>query len=795
MGTALAKRTRRKNAKRGHVATPPLSGDVRQRGEIGFLPAVPSFEHGGEIVPSRNLDFVTQGPAAPPIIQSLVRAGYHETEPGSNIWVNPSEGPGATFNLNPLEPGGGVDAVGQANLAIRQAELELDRAIRTGGLELQREAEENLRVARERADLISIRQAQLTAQTAQRGQDINAALTMLQLVQQEADSQRRDAIARGDLALAGRAEERATLALQLSTQLEQRSQDITVRGQDINAALQTNQLLLNAWAIGNDFAISAGNLQLAQETEQRLRAELQQQVALSQFEAELSSAGLGIQAQTSAAGQAGQLAVGLGNIEARRAEFLSELQVNPRDFIQLQNLLGGGQNFLRQLASGQPFEGQGIGRGAGIPALGAGFDRLASAVTERRDLPLFQQASDLIGGLAGMARNVPQAPSLASLQGLGQLPGLAPAPPGAPRPDLAPPNLPGVAQIPGLQELLAGLGNIPGLPGKVPDPNLGFSLPPQFQFKHGGDLVIREPTVGIGQLSGRPLFTLVEDGKPETLRPTAKGMKVIPFQKGGAVKFEPPKTTLGGLLPKPPQGAPRPPGFAPESPITPPPVVAPPPQMGGGIGVPAPPPVASAPPPVAATPPPPQITGGPSVVVPLPPGLNLPPDTAGNPGQALLRALPPRSGEAGEHIIAQSVADILLNNPAAAATALSQVEALGGRGPQVDWLRDLVAIQTQNATMWRNQQGLLLTQGPMQTPGAPAGPAVVPGSPEATQLVRNFMLGLTPDRVASLSQSAKDFISSIVSALGFPPEQFWFDVSRQAPQGADPSRVLFGSNF
>jgi len=134
-------------------------------------------------------------------------------------------------------------------------------------------------------------------------------------------------------------------------------------------------------------AIAQGNLALAQQTEARI-ARIQQRQ--QQLEASLGRA----------QGIAG-LASSRGNIEAQRAQFLSQLAANPRDFAQLNIGLGGGQGFLGQLLNRQPVGGQSTSLIGQTPTLGADFQRLLQSITARPDVPLFEEAADLF-------RNVPQ---------------------------------------------------------------------------------------------------------------------------------------------------------------------------------------------------------------------------------------------------------------------------------------------------------------------------------------------------------------------------------------------------
>jgi hypothetical protein len=155
----------------------------------------------------------------------------------------------------------------------------------------------------------------------------------------------------------------------------------------------------------------------------------------------------------------------------------------------------------------------------------------------------------------------------------------------------------------------------------------------------------------------------------------------------------------------------------------------------------------------------------------------------------MVNPLPPRSGELGEFIITGD-GSAFINDPNSAAGALERAEALGGHGPQMDWLRNLVDVQRQARQLatpaWLTNVGADLQRNAQRQ----ATGGLAPG-----ELIRNFMTGLTPQAVANLTPSQIQVISSIVSALGFPPDDFWASVRATFPQGADPSQTLFGSNF
>jgi hypothetical protein len=153
----------------------------------------------------------------------------------------------------------------------------------------------------------------------------------------------------------------------------------------------------------------------------------------------------------------------------------------------------------------------------------------------------------------------------------------------------------------------------------------------------------------------------------------------------------------------------------------------------------------------------------------------------------MVNPLPPRSGELGEFIITGD-GSAFINNPNSAAGALERAEAVGGHGPQMDWLRNLVDVQGQTRQMatpaWLTNVGADLQRQ-----------AAGPTDEQKNELVRNFMQSMTPQSYGNLSQSSIDYISSIVSALGWPRDVFWQSVFNSWPQGADPSQQLFGTNF
>ena len=134
-------------------------------------------------------------------------------------------------------------------------------------------------------------------------------------------------------------------------------------------------------------AIAQGQLALARQTEARI-AQIQRRQ--QQLDAALGKA----------QGIAG-LASSRGNIEANRAQFLSQLAANPRDFAQLNIGLGGGQPFLSNLLNKKPIGGQSTSLIGDTPTLGAQFQKLLEAITARPDVPLFDEALQAF-------QNVPQ---------------------------------------------------------------------------------------------------------------------------------------------------------------------------------------------------------------------------------------------------------------------------------------------------------------------------------------------------------------------------------------------------
>ena len=82
------------------------------------------------------------------------------------------------------------------------------------------------------------------------------------------------------------------------------------------------------------------------------------------------------------------------------------------------------------------------------------------------------------------------------------------------------------------------------------------------------------------------------------------------------------------------------------------------------------------------------------------------------------------------------------------------------------------------------------TVGPTGLPGQAAQPAQI----NIGNIIRRLM-AITPRIYRNLLPSDKARISSAVSQLGVPPEDFWQSVFAQWPPGVNPAGISFGTNF
>ncbi len=318
--------------------------------------------------------------------------------------------------------------------------------------------------------------------------------------------------------------------LQEQNDLERRQQDLSVQQENLNR--QQRELESQ-----RQFQIARGQLRLAQQTERRIGEIQRAQQALAvqaqgledrRFALEEEATRFGM--QTSLAAQQGQLATAQGNIAARRAEFLSGLLANPRDFVQSQIALGGGNSFVQQLLGGQQIGGQSTGLIGETPTLGQGFANALAQITARPEEDLFRQAGETLGQIPS------QFGPAQELQALGR------TNPGALQAffQQAAQNNPQVraqlgeamrANQASMREALRGRAGM--------DPNFARRFAGKANilgFKQGGRMVLDEPVVAIGMASGQPRFTAGEDFQPEVIDITPLN-KVQSFQEGGRVTF------------------------------------------------------------------------------------------------------------------------------------------------------------------------------------------------------------------------------------------------------------------
>lgn len=850
---AATARRLKKNSKRGHVATPDL---VIQPGEI---PGVPAFQGGGGIL---NLQPPTVWGENPP--PTGLPEGWQAFPGAPGYFLDRDGNPQYIPSLDPTRTAGGggpawrpgEQELQRLQLGIQQDRLELDRAIADQNFALQREIQDRIDQRELVSNMIRARIAGYQGEVAQRGQDLQAVNSALDRLLQDSIARMADARARGDQALERAAMEDARAIADVTNRLQQAELEVRVRGQDIEAGTRFNELLVDAWEVVNKTAIDLGNLELGRFAQERLAAQQRQQVALDQYDAALAGQGLRVEAQRGAATQMTQLASQFGQIEARNRENLLEMAANPRDWAQLQIAMGGGQNPLAALMQGRTPGGQSVGRIQG-PTLGADFGRLVAAATERRDIPYFEEARGMIRGLQGYGQQVPQAPSLGMLQGLGRVPQMGALPTMAPQPTFQMPNLPGFGPIPGLEDFLRNLAPLPEVTPPPPKPVApGMELPPWAQFRKGGQLVIREPTVGVGMISGRPLFTLVEDGKPETLKPIPGGMEVVPFQKGGKMNWwdasrltkKPAtgqrRTSGGGGMALSQPGTVAPPGDPPFAPGTPAydawKIGAS--RLPGTVAPPGPPPFAPGTPEydawkdqiaAGASPnwgidmPPDAVTGDPWG--PAPPAYETPPGwrpPAGFvPRQVSMPNFPGQNWGFWKNLPggAQSRLSVPGQDWTRSATGLDVSVAYDQNGQQVRMVRNPITGETRTQIIGQNMSEVFpeivssdaARREATQLEGVPsfnrslaaqrfrasqAAPATAPSTPvdpyggrDPGDMLRNIMQGLTPQVWQGMSPSGQQMILSIASYLGVPDEDFMASLQNQWPTGPDPSQLLYGN--
>ncbi len=340
--------------------------------------------------------------------------------------------------------------------------------------------------------------------------------------------------------------------------------------------VQLRQLERDSLALSKErFGLEQQGFALEQQMFKVQQQQFQQQFALSQQRLGLDAQGQQISGVLGAGNLQAGLASSLGNIEAQRAQFLSELAANPRDFEQLNIMLGGPQgSFLSQLAQGEQVGPQST-RNISGPTLGAGFQRLLDAVLARPDLDLFNQASARANQIPSFGQFPQVGPEIPQF---GIEPAAAPAP--APSPDA-----PQQGQFQQALELMRG-------------------------FAGGGKLITDEPIIAYGVNSGQPRFSVGEAGPEEiTIKP------IKSFAHGGSVETG--GTTLQEYLKKlqSPQSLAQP---APVDRQLPGPVPIQPVATDGTFG---PPPATTpaTPSPIAGTAPTGQTIPGPAPAVPVAP--------------------------------------------------------------------------------------------------------------------------------------------------------------------------------
>jgi hypothetical protein len=557
----------------------------------------------------------------------------------------------------------------------------------------------------------------------------------------------------------------------LSLATQARGQDVTQRGQDIGAQLAMHQGRLQDLASQRQDAVDRGQLELARAIEGRMRAEMQQAAMLQQHQQALGAAGLGIEAQR-----------GAGGLMAQLAGPMAELQANPRNFMELQFQLGGGQNFLNQIMARQPIGSQSAANITGSPV--PGF-RGAGDVQS-----IFQQAMEAAQQLSQMGQNVPGAPDLQTLLGMGQLPALPP------------------------------------MPAPIPTPDMGVNLPPPVApvpMAGGGRMVTNEPIVGMGMLSGQPRFTV---GEPTAQHPQGapEMLQVTPFQEGGFIGAGTfwDKPGMAPTLPAP--EALRPALPQPKLPTAQPQAAQPPVQV-----------VINSP--QSATAAPAQPTPAAPVAMGAPPA---PPPAPGPKFQAEVDFINdilsrwPKITEVDAQLALQQgftkVANAILRLTAgiitpqqawqllkswtagvptapASPTAPPAPPALPPTPPAVPpgftggWPTDVPKFDpvtgnpinidpvTGQPVIIDPDTGEVL--GPWKPATAPAPPPAE--APNPADFIRDLMAAMNPKTFQNLLPSQQPLLSSILSAMGVPPQDVWQSIFRLWPGGPDASRQMFGN--
>jgi hypothetical protein len=67
--------------------------------------------------------------------------------------------------------------------------------------------------------------------------------------------------------------------------------------------------------------------------------------------------------------------------------------------------------------------------------------------------------------------------------------------------------------------------------------------PPMQNFAHGGSMMLKEPTMGVGMYTGRPQFMAAEAGTQERVESTGNGLKFTPTDKPYVSKWQPTRST------------------------------------------------------------------------------------------------------------------------------------------------------------------------------------------------------------------------------------------------------------
>ena len=741
-----------------------------------------------------------------------------------------------------------------ADAAYQQAQIDIERFTMAGDLKLRQQAEDRLAQAEKDQNDIELFKLQVQASLGQQGIYIDQQGNLIQqrghdIAFETANLDRdlankklelENAIAQGNLQLAIDTQKQIAALEQQKNTLAARGQDVTQRGQDIEAEIAAGNQQLEHDRILLDQAKMQGDQTLARDIEARMRTTQQQNAVLDQQRIDLERSGQGTSAVQGAGDLQARMAQALGDIEARRNEFQTELYANPRDYIQSQVALGGGRNPIEQLLQTGTLGSSSIGNIGGTPMVGQGFQDLVDAISARPDLAYFDEAMQTSRDLKARAGELPPGMTLEEILKLGALPPIseAPAAPITPR-EITPPAVPREAPL--------TPAPLPEVTAQVPTPgNLqkaamdeAQSLYEQaFKAKAQGNMAeynrltilfkaARDRARGAVQPTPAPVPQLppaVAPLGPESTRPpvavptvpiggvptpvtppgptdggwTTPGRQIRPEEEAVAKGADPIAAAIAeqkrlGLIPMATGGN----------------VVVNEPLVGIGLrsgkarltlnerG-----PELLSPIPTGGTKVTPMQTGGKTTSIgaprPTTPNPYIPGGSLGNAGSWMV---PPGGGSPSR-------------NPYIPGGSLNPRPIPIGTKTQP--FMPAVRPDIPNFRRLQPRPGL---EAPQTRPGGPGYPVPTPvgggqpwGGPVAQsmpamptptpirpqftqgQLLRNIQMGLTPRKYFGMDPTQRGLLGSIISGLGMSPEEFWWRQERGFPGGIDPSQIT-SANF